>query len=881
MSSESSSPVRKWKEPTPEQRVSHRAILRFRELADEFARDLNEILRATRSDNSLEERPPNIGVYFISSDRNPDLLPDSYPDQDCCRYYNLRLLETYRLTGPDNEEIPIKPALDWIKVHFTDFEPLFRCSDHLENHQHDHYAQFERLVEALKAERKSEKIFQLAEQVHDLIVEAISAMPYTGLLPSALDEGFRKENYLDLTVPVQFDLKFGDKENDGKVCFPCFKKIKKVDLKKNPDSLISRKAFKDNGEKQAKDLGRLYIGQFINWFTLGFDPVADSSKMDSPYQFKGHSGDLEGLALPVFHFHDHAGEPVGGCEGWAVIHFSTDPLSAKLAKTGFSMVRSKLIQAKAAFHLACRSFSRRVREERMRELIEKEWSGRVSDPRGFTLAHFNEFDGWIADSSLTLEFTNLEPHWIFCFLRQKNNTVQIYDEKQSGEDSNQHANVSKFYEPSLITHVAVVPPLRGKLPDWTKPLIFCKRRDTLLPPLHDDVVKYGFHITQSVHQIYEMASLKQARQKQDLQSGFLASAHDYSKDLNVLDGLVGTILEEFCDLEQKVTGMLPDSESKKEVAEGFRRLDRLKGALNLRNRFVMSHDRTESQSRFYAQPEWCVRLVESGCMKDLDELIDLLVWQPLGWIRYHDLAGAHRRNRLPRNEVADWYRLFAYDDRGMNPAIDELLGAYLHKLFVPPLEAERPGDLPALGISREEFGRLHPPPVLNEHQGYEPHPDNQILWSPLSLEDRGKRWLPAAELLPLLVFSLRAAFQHAWLRTFLDAEKGNPEVTQHIHLEAKDERHTTGDYSIYSLHLDFPAPESQKSDSAVGISDKTTLPWGDWDRQMNHYNGKVRPWRRWETTLVAPIIAKENLESPPSGIHLDPWHYQISIYSGI
>ncbi len=364
-------------------------------------------------------------------------------------------------------------------------------------------------------------------------------------------------------------------------------------------------------------------------------------------------------------------------------------------------------------------------------------------------------------------------------------------------------------------------------------------------------------------------------------SGKLKSAHDYSKDLNVLDGLVGKVLEEVAELEQQVDGLLDKPEAKESAADGFARLHRIKEALNLRNRFLMAHERTISQARFYPQPEWCVNLVKSGYMKDLDELVRLLVWQPLGWVRYQDLAVAGRRKDLSHSEVSEWSRLFAYDERGANPGIDRILGDYLLRLFAPDADNRRPDVSEKWGINHEEFGRLHPPPLLNEHQGFEKCAKNQILWSPLSPEQLGKRWLPAAELLPLLVFSLRAAFQHAWLRTFLDAAGGSPGIAQHIQMEAKDEPHFTGHYSIYGLHLDFPSPTPPPNGTETRPEGSVDLPWGDWLKQMDHYAGKVRPWKRWEVSLVGKVSPHPELQSPASAIHNDVWHYRISIFTGV
>ena len=152
---------------------------------------------------------------------------------------------------------------------------------------------------------------------------------------------------------------------------------------------------------------------------------------------------------------------------------------------------------------------------------------------------------------------------------------------------------------------------------------------------------------------------------------------------------------------------------------------------------------------------------------------------------------------------------------------------------------------------------------------------DQILWAPFSDEQRATRWTPHAELLPLLVFSLRAAFQHAWLRTFFDAANGEPGIAQHIRLQAHDERHPSGYYSTYRIDIDFPMPVAPATEEEIRL---VSLPWGDWSRQMDRYRGKTRPWQ-WCLTVESPVENQGKLI--PSAIHTDHRHFRISIKTGI
>ena len=60
----------------------------------------------------------------------------------------------------------------------------------------------------------------------------------------------------------------------------------------------------------------------------------------------------------------------------------------------------------------------------------------------------------------------------------------------------------------------------------------------------------------------------------------------------MLDRLVATFLEELSGIESTVDFLLTNSTEKQQISGRFRQLHRLKEALDLRNRFVMAHGRT-------------------------------------------------------------------------------------------------------------------------------------------------------------------------------------------------------------------------------------------------------------------------------------------------
>ena len=497
--------------------MRRRAILRFEELTDELERDLRDIIKPRKSCKDL----PAFNVSFVSADRLLNL--DCPQGHNCTRYYNLRLLKTFRLTDAPGETPSIEPALHWIRKNKNLFEPLFRSADYLEKHSHSHFDRFCQALEVLdslldgnnklKGRDNRSEFENAAAKVHDLLIEAIAAMPYKGLLPGALDHIFFHEGWDNSFAQLpRFCLKFGDEDKPGKVWSPdcdTYKSKKQAfTLLKQAKELIPLAAFPDrqSSHNDSHALGTLYIDQFINWFTIGLPPDIDGADNLSPY--KGAGKDLRGLALPVYHFHTKEGQPVGGFEGWLVLLVDAKTKPQSLARLSKCLIRD----GAAALSFACRSFSRRVREERMRELVEKEWTTHTTDPRSFTLAHFPEYDGWTVEKEPAAPVPKKEDHWLFAFLMKNGVNFEIYDKHpHSVKTANSQEVPAVFHDIREATHIAVWPPKRKgeALRDQTPPLVFRKRDDTILPSDHNDLVAYGFHITQSIHQIYEAATLKQ------------------------------------------------------------------------------------------------------------------------------------------------------------------------------------------------------------------------------------------------------------------------------------------------------------------------------------------------------------------------------------
>jgi hypothetical protein len=800
--------IPEWKKQTPAQRLSNRTILRFKNVADQLCNALNSIVPGIK------------GVLFVSADRTEEFkkVRSSSPPR---RYYNLRLLQTCQFT---NEE-EVKPLWNWLLKNADRFEVLFRLAANVESKENQ-FSSFKELIEEAKKSPADEK--RLKEAVHDLLIDAIAVMPYTHLLPSVFDSVVFNDSWKSSNdKPYWFEFNGKEKkvavwEFDGFVK-QCPNNLSTLGIADSCQDLIAQGHFAAQGSaKDMEDrnaLGELYLNVFINDFMLGSD-LKNSNPAEeewySPYRKrKGSLKSVKGFFIPIYHFQDSKGKPAGGFEGWMIAIFDKDPEVSHQAQPGSN---------NEAFKLALRGFAQRLSWERMRELTEKEW-GNAMSPREFTLQHYQHFGGWegvLPDGQIDLPRVPDDWAFMFCSIGEgEPKEVRIYTDQEHKEKVCIDSKAETFDQINRIEYVAVLPPNQqsGSNKANNQPFLFKIRPDTILPAEHHDLVSYGFHIARSVKIIYESACLREAQRT----SGFLASAHDYSKDI----GSVLLRLSDFKrDLDRSRTAVqekakqvaalpAPAAELGSAILEETRcwsapRFEWFSGV-----RFTNAHLETQTRGILVSEPAECVAMLEGGTLREIYEIVRILVWHPIPFQKLKDKEReftkfAPEKLRLP----STWWALFTFDIDPLNRsrAFHERLGQRLLRLIL-----DEKIDQPTFA-KRFKIPRINPAISIDD--------PSTILWA----NSNSLRWRPLNGLLPLFVFSMRFAFQCTWARTLLE----EPSEALGIQLEAAEPQ--SGKYEL-SIQFPSPLPEPRVKFEALPY-------YSEWHAQIRHYTGsQTAPWK--------------------------------------
>lgn len=349
--------------------------------------------------------------------------------------------------------------------------------------------------------------------------------------------------------------------------------------------------------------------------------------------------------------------------------------------------------------------------------------------------------------------------------------------------------------------------------------------------------KYFTFIAEHARYFYRDRSLPRQQEKKAAQLlgeaiGKLKSAHDYSKDI----GSALLRLSDFKkDLDRSRDSVLLQAEQLAAMdghgaAIGERITENTKSwaVPNLdwftAVQFTNAHQQTESLGALFGGPPECIKLLENGKLRDINELVRMLVWLPIPFFERKDKHRkllAYAPEKL--NHPATWHGLFQYDmvPSTENSNLHDRLGLKWNTIL---------GE----SITQAAFYDRFKIPILCDGEA-----DARVLWGELPAEQLKR----LDGLLPLLVFSLRFAYQCAWAKTLLD----EPVKPFRINLAGQP---LPGDGRLIAMTFPSPIP--------VTMSAPESIPYyGEWLRQIRHYSNKntTYPWR---AMLPIGLLSSEN-----------------------
>jgi len=420
---------------------------------------------------------------------------------------------------------------------------------------------------------------------------------------------------------------------------------------------------------------------------------------------------------------------------------------------------------------------------------------------------------------------------------------------------------------SVLLKLKSETPDPGATPKQT--LDFCLHADpdTIIPKDSNQRTAYFRRLYKRYNHFYQRLLRRAEIAAIGKQSGESKTFHDYSKDLNVLDDQLSRYASEAVDVRARVEveaeGLLHSGSLSPGTAAALERIKREAARLAtpkfdyiLRLRFLMSHLRVKTEGRLYEAPEWCWKWVQSGTKRDIYLLVRALVWLPAGWSRFDE-----QRKTLPESARLDesftWARLFLFDEdegeRSGTPPLRAAIDKALTKLFIN------------WGIKQRDYAECFPPPQLNPEADWR----KQLLWAALGeAKNEALRTLLPAHLLPLMVFALRTAFEHSYLRMLMRVRNAGslrdlPRQTPRA-IRLWDEVGTG-----HRIHVDFPAAglESDLNKEPAADALTTELPYGHWSKHMNHYHRVAKPWC-WHSRRIRGKLDPADA---------DRWFYRITL----
>lgn len=833
-------------EETPRQQVSNRSILRVQQLSNELQNSLKEMELF---------RPDYLGdvtqVLFAARDYRKEQDPNnnSHGKFEGARWYNFRLCANYGFAtfkeSQDKNRLEYDRIESWyatVKSHIDGIKALFEQA--LKNDPHT-AARFDIFLAELDAERNI--VARLAKDTPtrndaqrysnldrraalDQLLIALAVIPYRGVLLSMLEEAFgfpnigrKPKQIANSCVFFEHMEKSGEKPSGFRLhSFDGFKlTLNKADPNSMPPIILC-------GFEDPKNLGKKGLFEdFLLPFTRG---AGHRNRMEV-------NSDIKGFAIPAYDLWSE-GKWKGGMLGWLVVFLAKT--ADRVKRISDNEAHQDLLKHSwLHFTDLVRSYVRRVREANIRDLLEDyaEPDGTHELPREYFLKHIHQVIGFKTLSSAG---------------------------DQKGREEWQKFTVKRLVIPEDTHREEVVQdviPLPHTCWDSGAKSV----KGTTFPP----------GTRRLCAMFLDELELVRAKREEGVQRGESTTFHDYSKDLNVLEDQLYRYSKDVRSTREAVERQgqallalesLPPAARDliQRVADEVKRLGDPNFDYMLRLQLLMSHLRVKTEGRLYEAPEFAWRWLESGTRGDIYLILRAFVWRPFGW-RWYD----ERLKSLPESVLDDdamtWTRLFLFDEdreesepRVMAGSIRNMISQVFRKLFFQ------------WDISKADYEASFPPPDLNPDADWR----DRILWT---MDDASithhLKWLPPVRLLPVFIFALRAAFEHAFLRNFMNvlaadspkAVKGQKPLL--IRIRESTGPNPGGARIHHRIHIAFPALglEDDLRPLAVGDREAATLPYDNWSRHIDHYRHVSHPWR-WQVERVG---GKLDPNVP------DTWHYEI------
>lgn len=812
-------------EETPRQQVSNRSILRVQQLSNELKDDLNrmELFKQMRS---VPEESAVKQVLFVARD---------YRHEDVQRWYNFRLCATY---GFEEE------AFDAIKSNKKGIEDLFTLANEFDPQTAANRERFEQALvseeAALKNPNPSETevaTFNRREALDQLLI-ALAVIPYTGLLPSLLENSVLPDKASEsLKSNACFFVPTQEKDKFVLRPFNSFSDFEWIDEAEPEtwDEFTIKSSKKVPNLKLVENL----FNNFLLPFTRGAWKGTTHSNNESSE--KKPNEDIFGFAVPAYDTWNEPDGWRGGMAGWLVVFLDPKTIEKIMRRCAPTKDDKESDFFRHSWlHLAdlVRAYVRKIREANISDLLEDyaELRGSTESPRDYFLNHIHQVIGWKWSAEPTSEDD-----------RAKNKKCKIEIPRNNEKDDIK----------------AWVAPLSDTL--WQR----CGKagEGTTFPPGTRRICRL----------LPDGADLVKAKREEGKQSGQSSTFHDTSKDLNVLEDQLQRYTRDVTGVREAVEkdaqallalDLLPTTarEYVQRIADQAKRLGDPNLDYMLRLQFLMSHLRVKTEGRLYEAPAWCWQLLESGTKRDIYLILRALVWRPFGWAWFDK-----ELKTLPESTLTDdsmtWSRIFLFDEdreesepRDLNDEVRRSISMVFSKLFFQ------------WHISKADYEAYFPPPDLNRDADW----DSPLLWA-MSDEDKTHhlQWLPPVNLLPLFIFAMRTAFEHAFLRNFLHVLKADsPEAVKGqkpraIRISESPGSNPGGARIHHRIHIAFPALgiEPGSSEPMKSEREESVLPYDNWTRHMNHYRHVSHPWHWMVERVAGPL--DQDLS--------DPWHYEITL----